>query len=562
MPIITPAITTVFAFQLAGWAYHPPDGDQTCLGYLEESEHREVMGQASGLYGIFPPVEWESEAPFDCTVLIEWSGSVILIYYRRIETVFVSKNFEISPFLHFSPRAKGKSNERDQEQPRANVESIVRQFLLPMKAFRLLRWSGSVLSPRTRPCGLHHFYKYNPPTRFLSAMSPLRQAVQEQHQSYEPEENQPEAELTTEDDAPIIPEEMPAHLQKEARLRALPSPPLSEARSSAKLAALHARLSLSPRLPIETLARCLVDETADRNPDFNNTSLSILGRELYGYYTSEAILCRYPRLPTAVVFAAMSAYVGRTTLTQITKEWGVELVAEPGGEVDPGYLQCKREDSMLTKLQSVHSGGDSSVALRKAEPKIVGANRPNPEQKTWRRGVSSMTVYDDEFGDMVRGETDKDSTTTVGEACARFVQAVMGAVYLHRGRHAAKTFFKEHILSRYLEIGSMFDFKNPTRDLSKLCAREGFERPVARILSETGRLSRHPVFNVGVFAGRDKLGEGTGSSLDEARIRAAVGALKGWYLYSPLDMRVPSDAEGPNAKPWKPVLIDIGEVVV
>lgn len=91
MPIITPAITTVFAFQLAGWAYHPPDGDQTCLGYLEESEHREVMGQASGLYGIFPPAEWESEAPFDCTVLIEWSGSVILVlvYCRRIETVLV-----------------------------------------------------------------------------------------------------------------------------------------------------------------------------------------------------------------------------------------------------------------------------------------------------------------------------------------------------------------------------------------------------------------------------------------------------------------------------------------
>lgn len=431
-----------------------------------------------------------------------------------------------------------------------------------MKAFRLLRWSGSVLSPRTRPCGLHQLYKYNPPTRFLSAISPLRQAIQEQDQNYEPEESQQEAGIIREDDAPLIPEDMPDHLQKEARLRALPSPPLSEARSSAKLAALHARLLLSPRLPIETLARCLVDETADQNPDFNNTSLAILGRELYSYYTSEAILCRYPRLPTAVVFAAMSAYVGPTTLTQITKEWGVELVAEPGGEVDPGYLQCKRDDSMLTGGQAKISGDEPSTALQKAEPKIVGANRPHPEQKTWRRGVSSMTVYDDEFGGLIEGKANEDRTTTVSEACARFVQAVMGAVYLHRGRHAAKTFFKEHILSRYLDVGSMFDFKNPTRDLSKLCAREGFESPVARILSETGRLSRHPVFNVGVFAGREKLGEGTGSSLNEARMRAAVGALKGWYLYSPLDTRVPSDAEGPNAKPWKPVLIDIGEVVV
>ncbi|KAL8937174.1 MAG: hypothetical protein Q9211_003822 [Gyalolechia sp. 1 TL-2023] len=393
-------------------------------------------------------------------------------------------------------------------------------------------------------------------------MTPLRQAIQERDQSYELEENWPEAERTGEDDAPIIPEDMPDHLQKEARLRALPSPPLSEARSSAKLAALHSRLILSPRFPIETLARCLVDETADRNPDFNNKSLSIFGGELYGYYTAENILCRYPRLPTALVFAAMSAYVGPATLTQITKEWGVELVAEPGGEVDPGYLQCKCEDSMFTQPQPVDPGDDPSGAHKTMEPRIVAPNRPNPEQKTWRRGVSSMTVYDDEFGNVIGNKTTKNSFTTVGEACKRFVQAVMGAVYLHRGRSAAKLFFKEHILSRHLDIGSMFDFKNPARDLSKLCAREGFQGPVARILSETGRRTRHPVFNVGVFAGKEKLGEGTGSSLDEARTRAAAAALKGWYLYSPLNMRVPSDAEGPYAKPWEPIFVDMGEVVV
>lgn len=368
-------------------------------------------------------------------------------------------------------------------------------------------------------------------------------------------------------DEPIIPEDMPEHLQREARLRVLPSPSISEAKHSAKLTALHARLALSSRLPIETLARCLVDATADPNSQFNNTSLSILGRDLYGYYTSEAILCRYPRLPTAVVFAAMSAYVGPKTLTQITKEWGVELVAEPGGEVDPGYLQCKREDSMLLRKSSPDSDEDPTSILQKGQPNIVGVNRPNPHRQTWRRGVSSMTVYDDEFGDLISGKPrgskiKEEITTTVEDACARFVQAVMGAVYLHRGKHNAKKFFEEHIISRHLEVGSMFDFKQPTRDLSKLCAREGFESPVARILSETGRLSRHPVFVVGVFAGREKLGEGAGSSLNEARTRAAVGALKGWYLYSPLEVRVPSDAESLNAKPWKPVLVDIGEVIV
>lgn len=34
IPTITTAMTAVFAFQFAGWVYHPPAGDQTCLGYL------------------------------------------------------------------------------------------------------------------------------------------------------------------------------------------------------------------------------------------------------------------------------------------------------------------------------------------------------------------------------------------------------------------------------------------------------------------------------------------------------------------------------------------------
>ena len=36
MPKMTTPKIAVFAFQFAGWAYQPPEGDQTCLGYLVE----------------------------------------------------------------------------------------------------------------------------------------------------------------------------------------------------------------------------------------------------------------------------------------------------------------------------------------------------------------------------------------------------------------------------------------------------------------------------------------------------------------------------------------------
>lgn len=263
----------------------------------------------------------------------------------------------------------------------------------------------------------------------------------------------------------------------------------------------------------------------------------------------------------SVIFAAMWGYIGPRTLAAICREWGVDAAAEPGGEVDPGYLQAKRTPAGNAPIV------DGSGIVRKE----VEAGKKEP--KPWNRGLSSQSIRDDFFGEERRTEADlaerpelregaKEKVVTLEVASVNFIKAVVGAVYLHGGRKAAKRFFREHILSRQLDVGKLFEFRQPTRDLSRLCAREGFESPVARILSETGRASRHPVFVVGVFSGKDKLGEGAGGSLDEARIKAAIAALKGWYLYSPMDVMVPSDAEGEEGKLWQPVLVDGGEVVV
>src|SRR6266480_173686 len=115
--------------------------------------------------------------------------------------------------------------------------------------------------------------------------------------------------------------------ERSQRLEYLPSPPVSEAKHSPKLSALHARLSLPSRLPIQTLALTLVDRTADPDPRFNNSSLALLGSSILGYYTSEHLICHYPRLPMDVLFAAMAAYVGPKALAAIAREWGLDLAA-------------------------------------------------------------------------------------------------------------------------------------------------------------------------------------------------------------------------------------------
>lgn len=324
----------------------------------------------------------------------------------------------------------------------------------------------------------------------------------------------------------------------------MPSPHPYEALQSIKLSALRARLSLPQRFPLQTLARTLIHPSADPDPAFNNASLSILGANLLGYYTAEHLICNYPRLPMEVVFAAQNAYVGPRALAILASEWGIEAAAEPGGEVEPGLLQFKR----------LKPGDGIPAALRKQVP--------------WKWNVTQThrIVATDEFG-APNAPPSPHSLSSVPvpmeEAAQSFVRALVGSLHLHLGAPLVKRFFKSHFLSRHLDLSGMFDFRTPTVDLSRLCAREGFESPVARLISETGRLSRHPVFVVGIYSGKDKLGEGAGASLEEARFRAAAAALKAWYLYRPLEVTVPSSMEGElDTTKWKPNMIDCGEVIV
>ena len=243
-----------------------------------------------------------------------------------------------------------------------------------MKALRLLRWSGSVLSPRTRPCCFIQQHQYRDQSLLLKTLRLQSTASAPKDDSEQDPDNESHFFDPETVDKSLL--ESSSATETESILRALPSPPPSCAHKSSRLSALHARLMLPPRLPLETLARCLVDPSADTNAQFNNASLSVLGGDLLGLYTSEAVLCRYPRLPTEVMFAAMWAYCGPKTLAAVTREWGVEVVAAPGGEVDPGYLQCIRQEAGNAAVERT---GKQFKELPKVTEDL-GATRPNPEQ--------------------------------------------------------------------------------------------------------------------------------------------------------------------------------------
>jgi len=280
---------------------------------------------------------------------------------------------------------------------------------------------------------------------------------------------------------------------------------------------------------------------------------------LLGYYLTEHLLAKYPRLPIDVLRAAMHAYISPQALFQVGREWGVEDAFEPTLEVDAGLLQFKRlKPGEPWGPERFFKTGDAS-ALEPPAPTTPTTNH-DPTSK------SSSELEAKEKG--VEGITQSHAT-------ANFVKSVFAGIYLHESPSSAHHFFRQHITSRHLDVSKLFNFEQPTRHLSRLCAREGFEPPVARLLSETGRRSRTPVFIVGAYSGGERLGEGYGASLDEARIKAAVSALKGWYLYSPVmgggaDRPSRMEEDGgrehervkEEGRGFSSVFVDVGEVIV
>ncbi|GMM37790.1 mitochondrial 54S ribosomal protein YmL3 [Saccharomycopsis crataegensis] len=274
------------------------------------------------------------------------------------------------------------------------------------------------------------------------------------------------------------------------------------ATKSPQLVTLHNRLRLPGSFKLSTLGRCLTCIQKD-NKYPNNVGLSIFGKNLLSYHATELLLMKYPRLPLNVLNNAINGIIGDETLYSIGKEWGIQT--------------------------------DSSTAVEKflnEEPEeiTIGRLRFDNQNKSIE---SNLTVID------------KKNTLTQEVAMASAVKSIVGAYYASsKSLQDTKKFIYNYILTtRHLKIQDMFEFEQPTRELAALCKRQGLEQPVTRLLSESGRASKRPVFLVAVFSGNEKLGESFGASLREAKIRASVNALMNWYLYSSLDVKLPSDAD-------------------
>jgi len=123
-----------------------------------------------------------------------------------------------------------------------------------------------------------------------------------------------------------------------------------------------------------------------------------------------------------------------------------------------------------------------------------------------------------------KGEA-KDTGKARNYILANAVEAVIGALYLDGGYVAARQLINRVIISRLEKVvaaGLHIDNKSRFQEL----AQEKFHlTPNYKVLNETG-LDHAKQFTVGVFVGSKKMGEGTGTSKQEAQQHAAKEALK------------------------------------
>ena len=112
---------------------------------------------------------------------------------------------------------------------------------------------------------------------------------------------------------------------------------------------------------------------------------------------------------------------------------------------------------------------------------------------------------------------------------ANALEAVIGAIYLDQGKIAVEQFIKERILTKIDYIIQHKLYLDPKSRFQEMAQEKAGVTPNYKVHKEEGP-DHAKIFSIGVDLGNELVGEGKGSSKQEAQIEAAEKALKvkGW----------------------------------
>lgn len=175
--------------------------------------------------------------------------------------------------------------------------------------------------------------------------------------------------------------------------------------------------------------------------------------------------------------------------------------------------------------------GDAVLELVVTEHLYRNYRNPEGELTNWRsalvRGVmlaeiaSKLTVGEYLF--LSRGEQ-KSGGKARQLILANTFEAFIGAIYLDKGYELAAKFIEKHLLTRLPEIIEKKLYFDPKSRLQEFSQEKWGFTPAYKVLAEYGP-DHAKSFSVGVYIENKLLGEGSGSSKQNAEQAAASNAL-------------------------------------
>ncbi len=181
--------------------------------------------------------------------------------------------------------------------------------------------------------------------------------------------------------------------------------------------------------------------------------------------------------------------------------------------------------------------GDAVLELAVTEYLYKSYPNPEGELTNWRASLVNSKMlaelareFDiEQFLMMSKGEAKDKSGKARQYILANAFEALIGAIYLDQGIRKTETFIKKNLLSKLpyiLEHKLYLDAKSKFQEMAQ--EREGYT-PSYKVISETGP-DHARRFKIGAYLGGDLVATGSGTSKQEAQMRAAENALekKGW----------------------------------
>jgi len=105
--------------------------------------------------------------------------------------------------------------------------------------------------------------------------------------------------------------------------------------------------------------------------------------------------------------------------------------------------------------------------------------------------------------------------------------AFIGAIYVDQGPAEARRFVEDFVITQLQgeELHKILYFEYPGKVLDNIFTTQGKEKPVARIIQESGIKTDFPIYVVGVFSGDKRIAEASSYNKLSAKNEALKAAL-------------------------------------